>query len=203
MQAPALTARGARTRARIVAAAADLIYARGVADTSLDAILAASGTSKSQLYHYFADKGDLVLAVITAQTERVLGAQQPQLDELDSLAGLQRWADRLLDNQRRSGCAGGCPIGSLAAELGDTPVARELLVASFAQWESHLAAGFAAMRQRGDLPADLDPDDLATTVMSAVQGGFLLSKTTRTTRPLQLALDMAIGHIQTHVRDSL
>jgi AcrR family transcriptional regulator len=68
---------GAQTRARIVAAAADLMLLGGVAETSLDAVLAATGTSKSQVYHYFANKDDLVLAVIAWQTERVLQSQQP------------------------------------------------------------------------------------------------------------------------------
>ena len=78
-----LTARGAVTRSRIVNAAADLIYARGVDRTSLDDVMAESGVSKSQLYHYFADKDALVLEVITLQTERVLNAQQPHLGAMD------------------------------------------------------------------------------------------------------------------------
>jgi len=48
-----LTARGAATRSRIVEAAADLTYAHGVDRRSLDEVIAASGVSKSQLYHYF------------------------------------------------------------------------------------------------------------------------------------------------------
>ena len=89
-----LTARGAATRARIVEAAADLIYAHGVEQTSLDEVMAASGVSKSQLYHYFADKDALVLDVISLQTERVLGAQRPHLDALDSAACPQSLAQR-------------------------------------------------------------------------------------------------------------
>ena len=38
---------------------------------SLDDVIAAAGVSKSQLYHYFADKDDLVRAVIARQTARV------------------------------------------------------------------------------------------------------------------------------------
>jgi TetR/AcrR family transcriptional regulator, transcriptional repressor for nem operon len=34
-------------------AAAELIYARGVAATSLDQVLERSGAGESQLYHYF------------------------------------------------------------------------------------------------------------------------------------------------------
>jgi AcrR family transcriptional regulator len=56
-------------------------YAQGVERTSLDDVMAASGVSKSQLYHYFADKDALVLEVIARQTERVLDAQVEPADE--------------------------------------------------------------------------------------------------------------------------
>jgi AcrR family transcriptional regulator len=45
--------------------------------TTLDDVMGKSGVSKSQLYHYFADKDALVLEVITLQSERVMTAQQP------------------------------------------------------------------------------------------------------------------------------
>ena len=89
-------------RARIVEAAADLMRAHGVASTSLDAVLAASKASKSQLYHYFADKDDLVLAVIQRQTECVLAAQESLLRGLTSLSGLRRWRDAVVEMSRKT-----------------------------------------------------------------------------------------------------
>src|SRR6266851_8268465 len=86
-----LTARGAATRARIVAAAASLVYERGFAGTSLDDVMAATGTSKSQLYHYFADKDALICEVIQAQLGRIIAAQEAGLHEVSSWEGLQRW----------------------------------------------------------------------------------------------------------------
>ena len=59
-----LTARGAATRERIVLAAAELMAAKGVAATTLDEVRVASGTSKSQLYHHFAAKEELVREVV-------------------------------------------------------------------------------------------------------------------------------------------
>ncbi|MGH4009505.1 MAG: TetR family transcriptional regulator C-terminal domain-containing protein, partial [Pseudonocardiaceae bacterium] len=157
-----------------------------------------SGTSKSQLYHYFADKDDLVLAVIQCQTERVLAAQEPHV--LDSLAALRRWRDALVELQRQRNCAGGCPIGSLASELAESPRPRALLAESFGRWESCLVAGFTAMRDRAELTSAASPADLATAVMTALQGGLLLTQTTRSTRPLELALDMALDHVAAHLR---
>jgi AcrR family transcriptional regulator len=45
---------------RIVEAAAELIYAKGAERVSLDEVMEATGASRSQLYHYFANKDDLV-----------------------------------------------------------------------------------------------------------------------------------------------
>ncbi|WP_151484745.1 TetR/AcrR family transcriptional regulator, partial [Streptomyces albicerus] len=58
-----MTERGRQTRARIVEAAAALVAERGVEGTGIDHVLAAARASKSQLYHYFTDKDDLIRAV--------------------------------------------------------------------------------------------------------------------------------------------
>jgi AcrR family transcriptional regulator len=195
-----LTARGAVTRSRIVNVAADLIYARGVDRTSLDDVMAVSGVSKSQLYHYFADKDALVLEVITLQTERVLNAQQPHLGAMDSLKTLRMWGDALIKLNARAH-AKGCPLGSLASELAnDSEAARTRLAASFAMWSDSIERGLTKMRQSGALSPSTNPHELAMALLSAVQGGLLLSKTTQTSRPLEIAIDMAIDHIVRHMR---
>ena len=51
------------------------------------------------------------------------------------------------------------------------------------------------MRDDGELVPEADPDELALTMMSALQGGLLMAQTTRSVRPLELALNMALGHI--------
>lgn len=190
-----MTARGAATRSRIVEAAADLIYAHGVERTSLDDVMEASGVSKSQLYHYFADKDALVLEVISRQTERVLDAQRPHLGALDSLPALKAWRNSIVRlNKATQGK--GCPLGSLASELAaDSEPARVRLADSFSMWRDRIEIGLAKMRERGELAASADPRSLALALLSAVEGGLLLAKTTHSGRPLELALDMAIDHV--------
>ncbi|MGE5158556.1 MAG: TetR/AcrR family transcriptional regulator [Gemmatimonas sp.] len=193
-----LTARGAATRSRIVNAAADLIYERGVERTSLDEVMAAGGVSKSQLYHYFADKDALVREVIARQTERILEAQQPHLEMLDSLPALRAWRDAIV-RLNKAAHSRGCPLGSLANELAnDSEPARKRLAESFAEWRDSLERGLATMRERGELAASADPHELALALLAAVQGGLLLAKTTRSSRPLEIALDMAIDHVAKH-----
>jgi TetR/AcrR family transcriptional repressor of nem operon len=199
--APRLTARGAATRERIVSAAADLMYLQGVGGTSLDEVIAASGTGKSQLYHYFDDKDALVRAVITRQVERVLAAQESHLPGLASLPDLEAWRDAIVGAVREREGAHGCPLGSLSVELADrSESSRAELVAGFAAWEGLLRAGLERMRASGELGPDADPGVLATGLLAALQGGLLLAQARRDAGPLQVALDMAVDGVRIHVR---
>lgn len=57
---------------------------------------AAAGTSKSQLYHYFGDRGALLRELVAVQSERNLEPQRPTLGRLDSWAPLERWFDEIV-----------------------------------------------------------------------------------------------------------
>jgi TetR/AcrR family transcriptional repressor of nem operon len=198
---PRLTPKGRATRERIVGAAAELMFERGVAGTSTEDVRDAAGVSSSQLYHYFTNKQQLVRAVIAHQTEAVLAAQQPLLGRLDSLAALQTWRDLIVDFQEQRQCVGGCPIGSLASELAEAdPEARQDLAAGFARWESAIRDGLVAMRERGELRREADPERLALATLTALQGGLLMAQVRRSTAPLEAALDTALDAIRSSTR---
>ncbi len=153
-----LTRKGQETRRRIVAAAATLMYERGVTEATLEDVRAAAGVSGSQIYHYFADKQELLLAVIEFQTEAVLDMQKPLFAGLDTMKGLRQWRDALVEYQLRLQCRGGCPIGSLGSEIAETnPEARLAAASGFLRWESAIREGLQKMYDRGEL--DTDPDD--------------------------------------------
>jgi TetR/AcrR family transcriptional regulator, transcriptional repressor for nem operon len=174
------------------------MFEYGIAETTIDEIRAAAGVSSSQVYHYFADKQALVRAVIDYQADVVIEGQGDYLDHLDTLGGLREWRDFVVDHQRRLQCRGGCPIGSLAAEVAETdPIARLAAARGFRRWEGRIRDGFQTMHDRGDLPADVDPEDLALATLAALQGGLLLTQIQRETRPLEVALDAILDRIRT------
>src|ERR1700761_5503327 len=112
-----ITAKGAATRGRIVEAADDLVLERGVGGASPDDIRAGTATSKSHLFHYFpGGKHELVRAIAAFQAERVLDAQRPYLDALDSWEAWQGWRDAVVAYYGAQP-HWGCPIGALVAEL--------------------------------------------------------------------------------------
>jgi AcrR family transcriptional regulator len=192
-----VTARGAATRARILASAADLTRARGVAATTLEDVRSASGTSKSQLYQHFPDKEALIVAVVALRRAQVLEREQRQLERLRSLRGLARWRDALVSSNTAVNGAWGCAIGSLANELADSDAGlRTALDDVFDRWQELLAQGLERMRASGVLCADADPRSLATGLMAALQGGYLLARTAGDSAPLAIALDMALDHVR-------
>jgi AcrR family transcriptional regulator len=183
-----LTPKGERTRGRIVEAAAQLIYERGVAGTTLDDIRSRAEVSGSQLSHYFAGKDELVQAVIDYQAGTIAGHQRQA--DLGSPEGLRAWRDSLIAEVKSGEGKGGCPLGSLAGQLAETdPQARALLAAGFSQWSAAISDGLRRLRDAGHLPKGANPDDLAVTLLAALQGGLLLAQVQRDTRPLETAVD--------------
>jgi TetR/AcrR family transcriptional repressor of nem operon len=191
-----LTRKGEATRARILDAAAELMYDRGVGATSIDDVKRAAGVSSSQLYHYFSDQQALVTAVIARQTDLVLGFQEPHLIAVESGATLRAWRDAVVTVVDARGGAGGCPLGSLSSELsGRDDAHRAALAESFGRWEGAIRGGLERMRDRGELPDSADPEELALALLAALQGGLLLSQARRSTTPLRAALDAVIAQI--------
>jgi len=189
---PRLTPKGERTRARIVAAAAALIHERGVAGTTFEDVRTAAGVSGSQLSHYFAGKDELVQAVIGHQADIIVGNQEQA--DLGTTEGIKAWRDMVIAAARSSGGKGGCPLGSLGGQLAETdPEARALIVAGFTRWSAAIGDGLRSRQAAGHLPADVTPDDLAVTLLAALQGGLLLAQVQRDTRPLETAVDTILA----------
>src|SRR5882757_3584460 len=116
------TGRGRASRERIVERAAELFAERGVAETSLDEVLAAAGAGKSQLYHYFRGRDELVEAAVAHRCTQVV-------------AGLEQALAGFVAGFEQMGLPG-CPIGSLAAEVAEhNEGARLQAAAAFDSWE--------------------------------------------------------------------
>ena len=188
---PRLTPKGERTRARIVEAAAALIHERGVAATTLEDVKAAAEVSGSQMYHYFADKNELVQAVIDYQADTIVKHNR---QALGSPKGVDAWRKMVVTGVRSTQGKGGCALGSLGGQLAESdPEARALIAAGFDQWAAALSDGLRSLHADGKLPSDIDPDDLATTLLATLQGGLLLAQVQRSTRPFETAVDTLLA----------
>ncbi len=191
-----LTAKGHATRARIVAGAAEVIRDLGVAAATLDDVRARTGTSKSQLFHYFpGGKEDLLLAVAGFEADRVLDDQEPFLSDLHSWEAWYQWRDAVVERYEKQGDF--CPLGSLFLHAGYvTPAARAIVAGLLRSWQASIGAGIRALQAAGELPGTFDVDQAAAALLAGIQGGVTIMLATGDSAQLRAALDWGIARLR-------
>jgi len=127
----------------------------------------------------------------------VLDVHRPALEVVDGWTALRRWRNLVVRLVRAAGCHGGCPVGSLANELAELDESSRLRLSDvFAEWEGMIAHALQRMVDSGELATTADAKQLSIAMMASLQGGFLLSKTSRSVRPLEVALDAAFDYVK-------
>ncbi len=189
------TPKGLATRQRIIDGAAAEIREAGVTEVTLDDVCQRTGTSKSQLFHYFPEgKEQLLLAVAYYEADRVLAYQEPYLERLESWAAWEAWRNAVVDHYRQQGQH--CPLSMVVGHLGrTTPGAQAVTAELFRRWQEELAAGIRHMQRQGDIAADLDVGRATAALVASIQGGVLIMLATGQVAPLEAALDVAIEHL--------
>lgn len=186
------TAKGRQTMTGITAAAARLMHDRGITATSLDDVLRASGAGKSQLYHYFGDKEELTQAVFQYQLDRILGSQPSLAD--GNCDDLGQWRSEVLAALKASDC-GTCPLGSFAGQVGDAPALHDTLAELFEEWRAAIAALVRRAQRAGRVTNSADPDEAATFLLAALEGGTMLANLRRDEAPLRTMLDAELRRL--------
>ncbi len=197
------TAKGRATRNRIIAAAAALILAEGLSAMNIDAVRKIASVSGSQMTHYFADKQDLIRAVISRQLELVLNFhRQPKLGNLDTFDDFERWIEINMRYLRRTGYVGTPTYHALVGQLAKSDDAtREALAAGYWQWIELFEESIIRMKEHGLLVADADPRQLAMVIVSAHQGGGTMAFTYREPWPHADAIRFAINYLRMFATD--
>lgn len=123
--------------------------------------------------------------------------QEPYPLRLDSLESLERWRDVVVrrvreryDDRVGEDTAAGESVGRTDPERSSLPDV------SLRTWYFCLVAGLSRMRERDELRPEADPAALATGIIAAVEGGYLLARAARSVRPMELAFDMALKHVR-------
>jgi len=197
-RAPRMTAKGQRTRQRIVEAAHRLIGRHGVAGVTLEDVRAEANVSSSQIYHYFDDKRALISAVVDHQDTLSAGGGSMS-GSFESVDAVRSWGQRLVDGQRESHSEGGCPIATLGTGVMDLDVdALAQIARMFGRCEDGIRTGYRTMFA----DHDVDPDALATMTLATAIGGLVLAQLNRDTHPLQAALEALVGCLRAPVPES-
>lgn len=133
------------------------------------------------------------------QVQALLCQQRRELQAVTSVADLQRWRDGLVAANRRHGGAFGCVLGSMVSQLADRDEPCRLLLAGyFAEWQRLAAAALRRLQTCGELGPDADSEELATGLIAALQGGYVLAQASRDVDEMGAAIDMALNRIRSY-----
>lgn len=190
-------ARGAETRLRITRTAADLFHKQGARATSPDAIIEASRTGKGQFYHYFKSKEGLVHEVLQTYLREIKTGTPPVNYEINSWRELEKWFQAHLELQKHYEMTRGCPFGTLGNEVTENDeLVRQDVSLIFEVVKNKLAAFFLKEKAQGRLAKKANEEELADFCIVTIQGGMLLGKVKRDSRPVETAVRQGMIHLK-------
>jgi TetR/AcrR family transcriptional repressor of nem operon len=196
----ARSTRGAETRLRIIRAAADLFHKQGVAATSPDQVIEASGTGKGQFYHYFKSKEGLVHEVLQTYLEDIAKGTAPLSYEINSWEDLERWFFSNVELQKRYRMTRGCPFGTIGNEVTENDeLIRQDLSLIFEIVKNKLAAFFLKEKAKGRLSQDANEERMADFCIATIQGAMLLGKIKRNSQTVETSVREAVAHLKRYV----
>jgi len=166
-----------RTRQLIIESAAPLFNRQGIAGTSIDDVLKASGVAKGCLYGHFQSKEELSYAATDYLLQKLAERREAVLlKETTARARLHAFMDNHKD-PLNSFFAGGCPILNLGTEADDTnPVIKRKIQATLASATKLLSGIIREGISTGELSKDLNPDEFAIKIFAAIEGGNMVCR---------------------------
>jgi AcrR family transcriptional regulator len=122
------------TRDRIVGAAADLFFSKGIHATGVDTLIEQADVAKSTFYRHFRSKDELIVAWLRSPQARWIDVVTARLDAARTppARALVDFWDRLGDWAEREGYLG-CPYLKTLAEIEEPSHVARLEVDAFVQ----------------------------------------------------------------------
>jgi AcrR family transcriptional regulator len=183
-------------RERILLAARDLFYARGIRAVSVDDIAEAAQTNKMTLYRHF-DSKDLLIAeyvkLLSAEADMVwheLQAKHPD----DPFAQLRAWIEETGELMARSG-ARGCAIANAAVEIPDKVHPARAVIE---QHKTHQRENVARLCRQSGFD---DPERLADELFLILEGAHINVQSVGQCGPGSRFAGMACALISTSPRN--
>ncbi|MEZ0068133.1 AcrR family transcriptional regulator [Streptacidiphilus sp. MAP12-20] len=163
---PRQSAKGEQTRARLIAAARNLLAGDGLAPFTTRNVAALSGVTHGMCHYHFANRTDLIVAVIEDIRPEWIA---PLQDAVDSPGTFEQRADRVIALLTKPEAADLSRLHSSLHwfALNDDRV-RESLEAEYRLWRSCFVALFQTLAD--ELGGGLDPRPLGEALASAADG---------------------------------
>jgi TetR/AcrR family transcriptional regulator, transcriptional repressor for nem operon len=193
--------KGEQTRQEIIRKAAPIFNQRGYAGAALSDLMEATGLEKGGIYRHFESKQQLAAEAFDYAWKLALDTRFEGAQEIPNAVDRLKQLVRNFRDRRAGLVPGGCPLLNTAIDSDDgNPQLREKARRALSFWLDSLRSIVEEGRQRGEIRRDVDPADLATLIVSTLEGSLMVSRLHRKHSPCDLACRHLEQYFETSVR---
>lgn len=165
-----------------------LLMEQGYHGTGLKEILDAVKIPKGSFYNYFGSKENFGAEVIQHYIEPFIKQLDTYLENSngDALSALTRYYRELIAETEKQNFKGGCLLGNLMGEIGDTSeVCQKALQSAVTRYRNIMRSALAQAQQEGTVRSDLTAEEMADLLLNTWQGALLRMKIEQSSEPLK------------------
>jgi TetR/AcrR family transcriptional repressor of nem operon len=169
-----------------------MLMDQGYHGTGLKEILDVVKIPKGSFYNYFGSKELFAAEAITHYIEPFteLLNKHLQTPEIDGLTALKNYYAELIAEVEKSGYKGGCLLGNMMGEIGDTSeLCRRSLMLTIERYNLLQESALLRAQKEGTVRKDRSAKDMADLLFSSWQGALLQMKVDKSVKPLQVCWD--------------
>lgn len=195
--------KGEQTRQMIVERAAQVFNKQGYFGVSLSDLMRETGLEKGGIYNHFRSKDELALEAfdyaVDAVWQRVEAETKGKYNAVDRLQGMLIGYQQVIEAPPISG---GCPTLNTAVQADDNthPALLERARRAMTRWRAWIVRWVERGIEAGDIRPETDGERLATTLISMVEGGVMMSKLYDDPTYIRQAVNFLSNYLERDVR---
>lgn len=169
-----------------------LLMQQGYHGTGLKEILDAVRIPKGSFYNYFPSKENYAAEVIQHYIDPFIIQLNNHLNtpNVDALTALKNYFNELINELEKADYKGGCLLGNLMGEIGDTSDICQLsLQLAVHKYRDLLAEGLKKAQTEGKIRTDKSAEEMADLLANLWQGALLRMKVEQSSQPLKQCVD--------------
>jgi len=183
-------------RNNLLSQGVSLLMQQGYHGTGLKEILDAVQIPKGPFYNYFGSKENFGAEVIQHYIEPFINQLKVhlQLAEHDALGAIQNYFAELIIELEKANYKGGCLLGNLMGELGDTSdLCQKSLQSAVHRYRDLLQTGLEKAQQQGTVRTDKSAVEMADLLVNTWQGALLRMKIEKSSQPIKQCCENLLG----------
>jgi TetR/AcrR family transcriptional repressor of nem operon len=193
--------KGEQTRLEIIRKAAPIFNQKGYDGAALSDLMRATGLEKGGIYRHFESKEQLAAEAFDYAWKLAIDARFEGTQDIPNTVDRLKLFVRNFRDRRAGLVPGGCPLLNTAIDSDDGhPQLRRKARRALDYWLDRLQCIAEEGKKRGEVRSAVDSAELATLIVSTLEGGLMVSRLQRRDAALDFACRRLEEYLETKVR---